>query len=141
MGVRVVCGSGIRIAGNDISAAGLGIGTGGPFAGAVTGLRIERNTIHDAATGVLFDGVTQSTVSNNTVTNNSQQGIALQEASGCRGSVPGWECFYSTGNVVAGNQMRGNGTDLYHDEVSTPNTWQDNTCQSSQGADIPPCQP
>ena len=69
-------------------------------------------------------------VSDNTVTDNGWHGIRLGSG--------------STGNQVSDNTATGNGDgisffDLFHDASSTPNTWEDNTCGTKSGADIPLC--
>ena len=141
-GILVACSSGARLADNDISTApGVGVGIQGdaPFSGAVTGLTVEGNSIHDAVAGIEFRGIIESTVSNNLVSNNAGPGIEMAQSLGCIVNTPGWECFYSTANVITDNQATGNGTDLYHHENSTGNTWERNTCETKHGVDIPEC--
>jgi len=141
-GILVACSSGARLADNDISTfpgEGVGIQGDAPFSGAVTGLTVEGNSIHDAVFGIEFRGIIESTVSNNLVSNNSVWGISMRQSLGCIASIPGWECFYSTANVITDNQATGNGTDLYHHENSTGNIWERNTCETKHGVDIPEC--
>jgi nitrous oxidase accessory protein NosD len=142
-GILVACSSDARLADNDISTApGVGVGIQGdaPFSGAVTGLTVEGNSIHDTEFGIEFRGIIESTVSNNLVRNNAGWGISMRQSLGCIASTPGWECFYSTSNVITDNQATGNGwTDLYHHENSTGNIWERNTCETKHGADIPEC--
>ena len=53
---------------------------------------------------------------------------------------PGYECFYSTGNIIRDNEVLGSGiADLSHDPLATGNSWQNNTCLTTEGAEIAPC--
>lgn len=143
-GIWVACTSSVWIEGNDFYPApetGIGIQGDAPFDGAVTGLTIKDNTIHDTAIGIEFRGITNSTISNNLINNNRIWGIALRQSLGCLTPEPGWECFYSTANTIADNQVLGNGMDLFHDEESSGNIWERNICETTQGADIPACLP
>jgi parallel beta-helix repeat protein len=141
VGIWIGCTSSVRIAGNEITTAppgqGVGIGVDASFLGAVTGLTVEGNYIHDAAVGIDFCGATQSTISNNIVSGNSAWGIALQQSSGCLSSELGLECFCSMGNTIIDNQTSGNGIDLYHDEECVGNIWEGNTYETKEGSDIP----
>jgi hypothetical protein len=143
-GVLVACSSSAWIEGNDFSTApGVGIGIQGdaPSEGDVTGLTIEDNTIHDTMIGIEFRGVITSNINDNHVFDNQYWGIAMRQSVGCLTPESGWECFNSTGNLIAGNETWGSGIDLYHFEDSTGNIWTGNTCQTTQGADIPACIP
>jgi hypothetical protein len=91
--------------------------------------------------GIELRGILDSTVSDNLIFDNPIWGIAMRESLGCISPESGWECFYSTANLIADNETWGNGTDLYHYEESTGNTWEQNTCQTRQGVDIPECLP
>jgi parallel beta-helix repeat protein len=95
-------------------------------------------------------------VSENLVENNYRYGIALYTfSSGNKVSenvVTGTSEFFGigltwsldnepipgpSGNLIQGNTAIGNSAfDLFHAEFSTPNVWQDNTCETSSGADI-----
>jgi parallel beta-helix repeat protein len=141
-GIYVACSSDVRIAGNDISTAtGVGVGIQGeaPFLGAVTGLKIEENNIHNDVIGIEFRGVSGSLISTNTVSENSGWGIAMRQSLGCLINEPGWECVYSTANTISDNLAIDNGTDLYHYEKSIGNIWERNVCTTKQGVDIPEC--
>ena len=143
-GIWISCSSTTLIEGNHFSpATGSGIGIQGdaPFLGAVTGLTIKENFIHDTMIGIEFRGISESTISNNAIFDNQIWGIAMRQSLGCITPEPGWECFYSTGNVVTDNETWGNGADLYHYENSLGNTWERNTCEIKQGEEIPECTP
>jgi hypothetical protein len=141
-GIEIACTSSARIAGNEFTAppeAGIGIQGDAPFPGAVTGVVIERNWIHDTAIGIEFRGILDSSISNNHIRDNSIWGIAMRQSLGCIAPQPGWECFYSTGNTITGNLAIENGMDLYHFDESTGNTWGQNICETRQGVEIPEC--
>ena len=143
-GIWIACSSSALIEGNDFSTApGVGVGIQGdaPFLGAVTGLTIKENFIHDAVLGIEFRGISESSISNNYVFDNQGWGIAMRQSLGCLTPEPGWECFYSTANVIADNQTWGNVIDLYHYEDSLGNIWERNTCETKDGVDIPECTP
>jgi nitrous oxidase accessory protein NosD len=143
-GVWIACTSSVLIEGNDISGCPdciLGIQADGPFPGAVTGLTVKGNTIHDTLVGIEYRGVLESTIASNYVYDNGGWGIALRQSLGCLAPQPGWECFNSTANLVVGNQTWGNVTDLYHYEEATGNTWTGNACKTKDGAEIPECSP
>ena len=143
-GIWISCSSNALIEGNHFSPApGTGIGIQGdaPFLGAVTGLTIKDNFIHDTMMGIEFRGISESTILNNAIFDNQIWGIAVRQSLGCLTPEPGWECFYSTANVIADNETWGNGADLYHYENSTGNTWERNTCETKQGIEIPDCTP
>lgn len=141
-GIWVACCSDVRIAGNDFTTAlGVGVGITGcaPFFGAVTGLTVEGNYIHDAVIGIEFRGIINSSISNNVISDNSLWGIAIRPSLGCLTGEPGYECFYSTANVIADNVVTENFIDLYHHELAVGNTWEGNTCQTKEGVEIPEC--
>jgi hypothetical protein len=143
-GFFVACTSNLRIEGNDISTApGVGVGIQGdaPFPGAVTGLTITGNSIHDTMIGIEFRGILESTIAHNDVFDNGYWGIAMRQSLGCLSPQPGWECFTSTANLIADNNTWGNGTDLYHYEDSLGNSWEGNRCETKEGAEIPECTP
>jgi hypothetical protein len=140
IGIWISCTSSLRIAGNEFTGApgqGEGIQGDAPFLGAVTGLTVEGNYIHDAAIGIEFRGITKSTISNNVVSGNSIWGIAIRQSLGCLNSIPGWECFYSIDNQIIDNQTSGNGLDLYHYEECVGNIWERNTYETKEGSGIP----
>ena len=143
-GFFVACGSNVRIEGNDISTtpgAGVGIQGDAPFPGAVTGLTITNNSIHDTLIGIEFRGIVESTIANNDIFDNGYWGIAMRQSLGCLDPQPGWECFTSTANLIADNNTWGSGIDLYHYEDSLGNSWQGNRCETKEGAEIPECTP
>jgi len=143
-GLYVSCGSNIRIEGNNISTtpgAGVGIQAEAPFPGAVTGLTITNNAIHDTMIGVEFRGIVESTIANNTLFDDGYWGIAVRQSLGCISPQPGWDCFMSTANLIADNNTWGSDTDLYHYEGSLGNSWEGNRCQTKEGAEIPECTP
>jgi hypothetical protein len=143
-GIWISCSSNALIEGNHFSPApgsGIGIQGDAPFLGAVTGLTIRKNFIHNTMIGIELRGVRESNISNNDIFKNQIWGIAVRQSLGCITPEPGWECFYSTGNVVTDNETWGNGADLYHYENSLGNTWERNTCETKQGVEIPACTP
>jgi hypothetical protein len=143
-GIWIACSSSALIENNHFSGCPdciLGIQGESPFLGAVTGLKIKDNFIHDTFLGIEFRGISQSSILNNYVFDNEGWGIAMRQSLGCLAPQPGWECFYSTSNVIADNQTWGNFTDLYHFEDSLGNTWERNTCEWKDGTEIPECTP
>lgn len=143
-GIWVACSSNALIEGNNFAPApdsGIGIQADAPFLGAVTGLTIKGNFIHDTMIGIEFRGITQSSITGNFIYGNQIWGIAMRQSLGCIAPEPGWECAYSTANVIADNETWRNIMDLYHYEDSLGNTWERNTCQIKQGAEIPTCIP
>ena len=143
-GILVACSSYAWIEGNVFSAApavGIGIQGDAPFMGDVTGLTIKDNFIHDTMIGIEFRGILDSNISNNYVFDNQIWGIAMRQSLGCITPELGWECFYSTANVIAVNETWGNGMDLYHYEDSLGNVWERNTCETKDGVEIPECPP
>ena len=140
----IACGINIRIEGNEISTypgEGIGLQVETPHPDAVIGLDFTRNYIHDAVIGIELRGSLTSSVHHNFIFDNSYLGIWVRYSLGCIAPAPGWECFDSTNNAIADNETWGSGTDLYHHEGSTGNTWQRNTCETKEGAEIPECTP
>ena len=141
-GIWVACTSSALIESNDISTppgVGVGIQAEGQFPGAVAGLSITNNIIHDAMIGVELRGVVQASVIDNYIFDHPYWGIAIRQSLGCLVPQPGWECFNSTENVVSNNETWGSGTDLYHCDNCTGNTWTGNTCETTLGSEIPAC--
>jgi hypothetical protein len=142
-GIYIACSSSVQIVGNDISTApGVGVGIQGEsqFFGAVTGLTVEGNLIHGTVIGIEFRGIIDSVISHNIISD-SDWGIAMRQSLGCLTSESGWDCHYSTNNVITENQALENSTDLYSYQMSTMNTWEQNTCKTKEGVDIPECVP
>ena len=143
-GIWIACSSSALIEDNDFSGCEeclLGIQGEAQFLGAVTGLTVRENFIHNTSLGIEFRGISESSISNNTVFDNRGWGIAMRQSLGCLVPQPYWECFSSTANVIADNQTWGNVVDLYHYEESLGNTWERNTCETKEGAEIPECTP
>ena len=143
-GVWIACSSSTLIENNHFSGCPdcmLGIQGESPFLGAVTGLIVRNNIIHKTFLGIEFRGISESSISNNYVFDNRGWGIAMRQSLGCLAPQPGWECFYSTTNLIADNETWGNLTDLYHYEESLGNVWERNTCEWKDGSEIPECTP
>ena len=141
-GIEIACSSYAWIENNVFTAdppVGIGIQADGWIAGDVTGMTIQNNYIYDTLLGIEFRGISDSDILNNYIFDNQIWGIAIRESLGCLVPESGLECFYSTDNQVDNNKTWGNGMDLYHYEYSTGNTWTGNTCETSEGAEIPPC--
>jgi len=141
-GVLVSCSSYAWIEGNYIS-GGLagGINGSGPFPEAVTGLVVKGNVVRgDHYVGIELGGSSGSTVLKNIIFEN-YYGISIAPSLGCLNPDTGWECFYSTANVIVDNQTFGNSIDLYHHVSSLGSTWERNTCKTKEGAEIPECTP
>jgi hypothetical protein len=143
-GIWIACSSSAVIESNHFSGCQdciLGIQGESPFLGAVTGLIIKGNVIHKTFLGIEFRGISESNISSNYVFDNRGWGIAMRQSLGCLAPQPGWECFYSTANVISDNETWGNVTDLYHHEESLGNVWERNTCEWKDGSEIPECTP
>lgn len=141
-GFYIACGINIRIEGNEISTypgEGMGLQVEAPHPNAVIGLNFTKNYVHDAMIGIELRRSLTANVHHNYIYNNSAYGVWVRHSLGCIAPAPGWECFDSTNNTIADNETWGSGTDLYHHEDSTGNTWQGNTCETTEGADIPAC--
>jgi nitrous oxidase accessory protein NosD len=137
-GILAQCVQSARIAGNVFAEAEVGIATDPSSYGDVSGLEIEGNTFHENVNGIQFIGVIDSRITNNIVeTSKGESGISIKRSMGCYPGSPGFECFFSTGNLIADNEVSGYFVDLYHDEDSLGNTWQENTCNTRFGAEIP----
>jgi len=136
-GVLVEGSEGARIAHNEFVRNEAGIGATSYKSEPITGLNIEANSIEDGFIGISFQGISESTVHDNIVRGH-WRGISLEPYLNCQ-DPPGPECYYSTGNVIAGNTVVGNFVDLYHHEACIPNTWDWNICRTKEGAEIPQC--
>jgi len=83
-------------------------------------ITIDGNEIHDTGEAIWFLGITESTISNNTISN-SLLGISIDQSKGCIHNTDEWDCFYSTNNVISNNIVLGNNLDLYHHDLCTGN--------------------
>jgi hypothetical protein len=126
-----------RIEDNEFVRNEVGVSAYANFSTAISGLTVEANSIEDGFIGVQFLGISESTVQDNVVRNH-WRGILLEPNIKCQ-DPPGPECYYSSGNVITGNTVRGNQVDLYHHEKCVPNTWERNYCRTKEGAEIPRC--
>ena len=63
----------------------------------------------------------------------------MNEDMRCTCGGPADQCFDATGNVVADNEVTGIFIDLFHHEYASGNTWERNTCEKKQRAEIPEC--
>jgi hypothetical protein len=123
---------------NEFGSNEMGIDVYGPNDTAITGLTIEDNSIHDCFLGIKFHGNTDCSILHNVIRDNFQFGIILTSNHLCPAvHEPG--CFYATRNLISGNTVTGSFLDLSHHELAVGNTWTDNTCQTKEGAEIPPC--
>ncbi|MFC2120037.1 right-handed parallel beta-helix repeat-containing protein, partial [Bacteroidota bacterium] len=118
----------------------VGISADSENLGDISGLTIEGNDIHDGFIGIIFRGIINSFIKDNFVNNNAYRGIAFEAHGRCQ-EEPYNNCFFSTGNIITNNVVRGNGIDLYHHEKCVGNTWEGNTCITNHGAEIPDCNP
>ena len=129
-----------RIANNEFDDNEMGVYCDSMFEGRITGLTIEDNSVHDGFIGVQFLGTSDSDILNNYLHDNST-GIDLESNMECLDDNTLPICFFSTGNLVSGNRAFDNFLDYHHDVYATGNTWTDNTCETKDGAEIPPCIP
>jgi parallel beta-helix repeat protein len=106
--------------------------------GGVSGVTVERNFVYGWDYGIVFRGGSGSTIQNNLVRHNTWRGIFMGVNDTCP-ETPTPGCFYATGNTITGNTATNNFIDLGHHPNATGNTWTDNTCQTKEGAEIPPC--
>ena len=136
--VLVQCTDNSMVADNEFDRAEEAIHADNMWFERITGLTIQNNSMHHGHMGVLFMGISESSVLDNFVHHN-WRGITLESDMGCLHSPPGPTCFYSTGNVVTGNESTDNFLDLHHRDLATGNTWTDNICQTKEGAEIPAC--
>lgn len=85
---------------------------------------IEENYVHDTVReAVTLNTVRDSEISENVIVDNDLYGFSL-----LRGA---------TGNVIEENTViRNPGGDMYYDESSTPNIWEENCFETSWGTDI-----
>ncbi len=81
--------------------------------------RVTNSSIFSNDIGVSFNGVTEMTVSNNTISSNVTRGIAI----------------FSTNSTISGNMMRANGTAIYAQSAGH-NTISNNTITASTSTGI-----
>ncbi len=140
-GIQIFNARDVEISGNHITnctifVTGRGNSCDGIHVGFSSEIEIENNYVHDnvedgddVAHGIVFrDDVTDSEISANHVYDNDGNGIRVAGMN-----------IGSTGNKIKSNITLGNGTDLFHLPASSPNEWEDNSCETKDGADIPPC--
>jgi hypothetical protein len=107
--------------------------------GGISGVTFEDNFVDRNFIGVRFKGGSDSDVLGNVI-RGGWRGIFLSTGGYCPvAGDPG--CCYATGNLISGNTATGNIVDLYHDDLTTGNTWTDNICLNEEGPEIPPCIP
>ena len=126
----------LRIADNEFVRSPINVEE--PWPGAITGITLEDNLIEDWYIGVYFLGGSNSTIRNNIVRDHDHRGIFLDSNMDCP-DPPTPDCFYATGNLVTGNTVTGNFTDLFHHPNAVGNTWENNICDTWEGAEIPGC--
>ena len=92
----------------------------------LSGISVVNNHIHNSGFGVNVNDLVDSLISGNQIRDNSHTGIELRRV--------------STGNRITSNLTSGspNG-DLIHGPNSTPNVWENNSCETKFGDDIPDC--
>jgi hypothetical protein len=137
-GILVQNTKGAEIRNNEFDACEVGIEIDALWSGRISGLFIDGNDIHNCTNGILSYAGIESTISNNIVKDCRFRGITMGPQMGC-GANPEEECFFSTGNLIENNVATGSFVDLYHHEECLGNTWVNNTCENSEGAEIPPC--
>lgn len=103
----------------------------------LSNITIEGNYIHRGHVGVLFMGITDSSILRNTI-RETWRGVFLDATMGCP-EPPDPACIFSSNNLVSGNTAVGNFIDLFHRQEAVGNTWVDNKCQTKEGAEIPKC--
>lgn len=136
-GVLVACTNDALIQGNEFIRNECGVQVYGPEFGSIQNLTIDDNYIHDGYIGIDFFGVTESTITNNII-QDGWRGIMMNQCHECLlGIQP--NPFYSTGNTISNNVVTGHLIDLWHHEQAVGNTWINNTCQTSEGDEIPEC--
>jgi len=161
IGLTTVSPSGIRVRENELfgSVSGISVlswpatGPGTAPALPISDVQIVENSIHDNSyegmqmvnihdslvsenliVGNRFVGIrvfitsSGNEISENTITGHLARGIALLGSALASGP---------TGNLIKENTCTGNGVlDMIHDATSTPNTWEENCFETSQGTDI-----
>lgn len=130
-GVVLVNATNVEISGNHISNCTIPQNTfcNGIIVNLSSEIKVKNNYVHDNLSGiVLVVDVTDSQISANHVFDNTGVGINLVD------TFPG-----STGNLIKSNITFGNGIDLAHGVLSSPNEWKNNSCETKDGGDIPEC--
>jgi uncharacterized protein (TIGR03437 family) len=138
-GLRINCGTGVRIAGNEFDCAKpgycVGVLASAATSGDIVGLIAEGNRIRNPYIGFDLQGVTQSAVTNNTVAGSTGWGIALRQSPAAGGGTVN----PPAGNTISDNLAWGNATDLYDDDSGKGNAWARNVCATKQGLGIAAC--
>jgi parallel beta-helix repeat protein len=137
-GVLVFYSDSVLIADNEFTRSPINVEEYVP--GNISGVTIEDNLIEAWEIGIFFWAGSNSTIQNNIVRNHFSRGIYLGADADCP-EPPTPACIFATGNVVTGNTVTGNPVDLSHHPNATGNTWTDNICLTTEGAEIPPCIP
>jgi hypothetical protein len=121
--------------------------------GFAIGLDVAGNFIHGVNTGLNFNGINDSIIRDNYVTDFFlfSHGIAMDGSLLCRAlelglehQVPDWfECFGASGNLIENNWVTSKGiqTDLYDAPLAEDNIWRNNVCSTTEGEEIEPCIP
>jgi formylglycine-generating enzyme required for sulfatase activity len=137
-GVLVQVTDDARVADNEFVNCETGVVVDTHVPGGTTGLTVEGNSMYRGFRGVHFWGTSDCSILNNVI-RRTGFGIFLDLNMACPDEGPTPECFYATGNVISGNVVTDNYIDLQHHPNAVGNTWEDNTCESKQGAEIPEC--
>lgn len=134
----------VRIENNTFSECEYGLSIEPEYFGGIRKLYIENNDFSDCIVGMRLYGITESIISNNIIKNSSykgSKGIALLPNMWCNSNEPDTSCFFSTANIIKDNIVSGNIYDMFHHELCIGNTWQGNSCETSQGSEIQDCSP
>ena len=105
--------------------------------GYTTGVTIEGNVFEDAFRGIHFWGTDGCSILNNEI-HRTAFGIYLDANMACP-DEPTTDCFFPTDNVISGNDVTRNYLDLYHHPNAVGNSWENNSCETKEGDEIPPC--
>ncbi len=132
--VAVHCAQNVSITDNEFTDNEVSVSVDPPQVSSLTGLTVEGNSIDGGFVGIHFWGNSDSTVRDNAI-HDTWRGIFLDSNMYC----PELECFYATDNLISNNVVTGNFIDLFHHPNATGNTWENNTCETKEGAEIPEC--
>jgi formylglycine-generating enzyme required for sulfatase activity len=137
-GVLIQFSKGARIADNEFTNNGVGVMVDSHGQGSISGITVEGNSMNGGGLGVHFMGNPDSIIRNNVI-RNGWRGIWVDSNMGCPEDAHQPGCFYATGNLISGNVVTGNIIDLHHHPYATGNTWENNTCETKEGVEIPEC--